>query len=64
MTDAEYAVYNVEYANVVLDLVRSQMDSLGYLDDQTVTLHITKDANGYFGADDEGMGQVDLLGLV
>ena len=59
MTDAEYAAYSIEYANVILDLVQAQMDSVGYLADETITLTISKDSNGAFSADDEGWQAID-----
>lgn len=61
MTDAEYAAYSIEYANMIIDLVQAQMDNVGYLADQTVTLTVSKDANGSFGADDEGWQGIDTI---
>lgn len=61
MTDAEYAAYSVEYANMIIDLVQAQMDNVGYLADQTITLTVSKDANGAFGADDEGWQNIDTI---
>ena len=59
LSDAEYAAYSLEYANVILDLVQAQMDNVGYLADKTITLTVSKDANGAFSADDEGWNAID-----
>ena len=59
MSDAEYAAYSLEYANVIIDLVQAQMDTVGYLADETITLTISKDADGAFSADDEGWQAID-----
>ena len=59
LSDAEYATYSLEYANVIIDLVQAQMDNVGYLADQTITLTVSKDANGAFSADDEGWNAID-----
>lgn len=61
MTQAEYEAYSVEYANVILGLVREQMSSLGYLADQTVTMTISKDANGAFGGNNEDWNAIDTI---
>ena len=51
----------MEYANVILGLVREQMSSLGYLADQTVTMTISKDADGAFGGDSEDWNAIDTI---
>lgn len=59
MTDAQYQAYCDAYAQMIIDLVKAQMPNLGYLPDVTVTLHVEKDANGYFSVNGDDFNDLD-----
>lgn len=59
MTDEEWAAYNNEYGMACVDLVRSQMDSLGYLDQKSIVLQYEEDADGYMSINEDDWRKID-----
>lgn len=60
-TPAQYDAYCVAYARMVLDLLRTQVEKLDYLPEQTVTFRVEKNTNAAFTANTEDLNAVDQL---
>ena len=61
LTDAEYAAYSREYAEVILDLVESQLEGAGNLDAVTITAYVVKDTDGSFVIDTDSLHAIDAV---
>lgn len=53
--------YETAWAQAILDLVSGQLDSIGYLDPQTISVQVTKDDDGVYGIDTSDFQRIDLL---
>ena len=53
--------YETAWAQAILDLVSGQLDSIGYLDPQTISVQVTKDEDGVYGIESGDFQRIDLL---
>lgn len=58
MTDDEYEVV---WAQAIIDLVAARIDSIGYLDPQTISVQVVKDENNVYSIDDSDFSRIDSL---
>lgn len=58
MTDDEYEVV---WAQAIIDLVAARIDSIGYLDPQTISVQVVKDENNVYSIDDSDFNRIDSL---
>lgn len=59
--DATEKQYEEAWANAIIDLVSAQLDSIGYLDPQTISVQVTKDEDGVYGIDSGDFQRIDIL---
>ena len=58
MTEEEY---EVTWAQSVIDLVSARLDSIDYLDAQTISVQVVKDDDGLYAIDDSDFQRIDSL---
>ena len=59
--DATEEQYEEAWAGAIIDLVSVQLDSIGYLDPQTISVQVTKDEDGVYGIDSSDFQRIDRL---
>lgn len=58
ITDEEYEVI---WAQAIIDMVSARLDSIGYLDPQTISVQVVKDADGIYSIDENDFNRIDSL---
>lgn len=58
MTDEEYEVV---WAQAVIDMVAARIDSIDYLDPQTISVQVVKDDDGVYSIDTSDFNRIDSL---
>ena len=58
MTDDEYEVV---WAQAIIDMVSARIDSIGYLDPQTISVQVVKDEDNVYVIDDSDFNRIDSL---
>lgn len=58
MTDEEY---EVAWAQAVIDMVAARIDSIDYLDPQTISVQVVKDDDGVYSIDTSDFNRIDSL---
>lgn len=58
MTDEEY---EVAWAQAVIDMVAARIDSIDYLDPQTISVQVVKDDDGVYSIDASDFNRIDSL---
>ena len=58
MTDEEY---EVTWAQAVIDMVAARIDSIDYLDPQTISVQVVKDDDGVYSIDTSDFNRIDSL---
>lgn len=58
MSDEEY---EEAWANAIIDLVKSRISTIGYLDPQTISVQVTKDDDGVYSIDEGDFQRIDML---
>lgn len=61
MTDEEYKAYDTEWAYAIIDLCYEQLPNVGYMDEQSIAVQVTKDTDGLWCITDNDMGTIDEL---
>lgn len=61
MTDEEFAAYDKEWAETIIALCWEKLPEMGYMDDQTMALQITKDSDDYWGIDEDDFYDMDEM---
>lgn len=61
MTQAEYEDLDAEYAQLVLDLYRDNLDEIGNMASRTVLVRVRLDDDGCYGLDEEDFSRLDEL---
>jgi len=61
LSDEEYLSLTNEYGRIILDLVNSKLPELGYLEEESLSMQIAKDSDGYFTMNDSDWQRLDLL---
>lgn len=49
------------WANAIIDLVSVQLDSIGYLEPQTISVQLVKDGDGFYSIDSGDFERIDAL---
>lgn len=49
------------WANAIIDLVSAQLDSIGYLDPQTISVQFVKEGDGVYRIDSSDFRRIDML---
>ena len=58
MTDDEYEVV---WAQAIIDMVSARIDSIGYLDPQTISVQVVKGEDNVYVIDDSDFNRIDSL---
>mgnify|MGYP004475200871 CR=1 FL=1 len=58
MTDDEYEVV---WAQAIIDMVSARIDSIGYLDPQTISVQVVKGDDNVYSIDDSDFNRIDSL---
>ena len=58
MTDDEYEVV---WAQAIIDMVSARIDSIGYLDPQTISVQVVKGEDNVYSIDDSDFNRIDSL---
>ena len=58
MTDDEYEVV---WAQAIIDMVSARVDSIGYLDPQTISVQVVKGEDNVYVIDDSDFNRIDSL---
>lgn len=61
MNDEEYAAYETEWLSGIIDVVRTHMDSIGYLDAKSIVVQIQPDEDGIFTLNNDDFGNLDAI---
>ena len=61
MTDEEYKAYDTEWAYAIIDLCYEQLPNVGYMDEQSIAVQVTKDTDGLWCITDNDMSTIDEL---
>ena len=58
--DLSEEAYEDIYVSGIIGLIKDRMTDIGYLEDQTITVHVVKDAeDGLYYVQDDGLAQID-----
>lgn len=61
ISDEDYAAYTTEYGQVFVQLVKDQIANLGYLDQESISIQVDKDSEGYYTINDNDWGRFDEM---
>ena len=58
MTEEEYETW---WAQAIIDMVSARLDSIGYLEPETISVQVTQDDDGYYTISDNDFQRIDAL---
>ena len=58
MTEEEYETW---WAQAIIDMVSARLDSIGYLEPETVSVQVTQDDDGYYSISENDLQRMDAL---
>ncbi len=58
MTDEEFETW---WAQAIIDMVSARLDSIGYLEPQTISVQVTQDDDGYYTISENDFQRIDAL---
>ena len=61
MTEEEYAAYEEEWFQLILDTLEAKLPELGYLEPQTQVVQVTLDDDGLWGFNEQDFYNLDVL---
>lgn len=56
----EYAQYDLDWANSIIALVYEQLPKLGYLEEQSIAVQVSKNSDGVWMITDNDMANIDI----
>lgn len=59
VTDTVYAELTNEYGSIIVQMVREQLDSLGYLEQKSLSIQVQEDSDGYLSINQDDWGIFD-----
>lgn len=61
MTDAEYAAYDAEWADRVLQLCYQELENVDYMEEQSLAIQVTKNSDSIWSITDNDLAAIDEL---
>jgi len=60
MSDEEYELYDLEYANAIVEVCEDLLPSIGFLDEESLVLQVKQDSDGVWNLPDDDFNNLDL----
>ncbi len=61
MSDAEYAAYDAEWANRIIQLCYQELENVDYMEEQSLAIQVSKDSDGFWSITDNDLAAIDEL---